>query len=127
VKYRLLYDSPVLEVLDNDPFEELRRDPRVPHAFRIDNHDGTSCAYAEARGFAALYSLRSEEKSFALEKRREQRVERAPATIRGAEPAGANQHVTGVLLHERLANGRNTQGDGSPSTSLLSPGEAMYL
>jgi hypothetical protein len=127
VKYRLLYNSSVLEVLDDDSFQKLRRHPGVPHALRIDHHDGTSSAYAEARGFAALHSLWPEEKSFALEKRRELRVKSASATIRRAEPACANQHVTGVLLHERLANGRNTQGDGSPSTSLLSPGGAMYL
>ena len=66
VKHRLLDDSPMLQVLDHDGVEKLRRNPRVPHTLRIHDNDGSSCTYAEAWRLTPLDPLWPEEESLAL-------------------------------------------------------------
>jgi hypothetical protein len=53
-------------MLDDNPLEQLRSDARVPHTFRIDHNNGTSCTYAKTRRFATLDPVRPEQKSLTL-------------------------------------------------------------
>jgi len=88
------YNAPRLQMLDDDALEELRCDARVPYTFWIDHNDGTSCAHAKTGRFTSLHPVRPEKKSLSLEQRREQRVQRAPATVRRTESSRADQHMT---------------------------------
>lgn len=69
-------------MLDDDAFEQLGSDWRVPDSFGIDDDNGTSCADAEAGGLAALHALWTEEEVFALEKFREEAIEGASFAAR---------------------------------------------
>jgi hypothetical protein len=62
MKYVFIYRPPLLEVLDDDPFEHLRSHPAIPYPFRIYDDDRTLRAYAEARRFTALYAGGAEKK-----------------------------------------------------------------
>jgi hypothetical protein len=66
VEHSIFHDSPTLQMLDDNALEQLRGDARVPHTFRIDHNDGTSCTYAKTRRFAALDPARPEQKSLTL-------------------------------------------------------------
>jgi hypothetical protein len=68
VKHRVLNDPPVLEMLDDNSLENLRRDARIPDAFRIHDNDGTSSTNAEARCLAAFHPPWTEQQAFALKK-----------------------------------------------------------
>ena len=81
VKNRLLDDSSQLEVFHHDSLENLGAHPRVPDAFRIHDNDRTSSTYAKAGRFASLHSRRTEQKTLALEQRREERIERAAPSV----------------------------------------------
>ena len=111
-------------MLDDNSLEKLGRNVRVPHAFTIDDNDRASCTYAKTGRLTSLDPVRPEKKSLALEQRRKQRIQRPSATIGRAESSRAHEYMMRVLLQIRLADRGNTQGFGSPSTSLLSPGGA---
>lgn len=91
----------VPQMLDNYPLEERRSYVSVPDPFRVHDHDRPAAAHAKAWGFPALHAGGAEEQAFALQQRREQRVECATAAIRGAEAARAYQHMSRVWLHGR--------------------------
>lgn len=57
-------------MLHDDSLEQLRSDARVPHTFRINGDDGTSCTNAKTRSFAALHASRPEQEILALKQRR---------------------------------------------------------
>jgi hypothetical protein len=67
MKHRFINWSPVSQVLDHNPFEQLWRDTRVPDAFRIDNDNRAAGADSEARRFAAFHPRGTKKKSFAFE------------------------------------------------------------
>lgn len=55
-------------MFNNDFLEKLRSYSTVPDAFRINDNDRASAAYAKAGSFAALYARRTEQEIFAFEK-----------------------------------------------------------
>jgi hypothetical protein len=67
VKNRLGYRASLLEMLDDDSLQQVRRYFRVPDPIWINDHDRTAAANAEAGSFATLYTLGSEEQVLALE------------------------------------------------------------
>ena len=111
-------------MLYDDALEELGGYAGIPYTFGIHDNDGASCTYAKTGRLTALDPVRPEKKSLALEQRRKQRIQRPSATIGRAESSRAHEYMMRVLLQIRLADRGNTQGFGSPSTSLLSPGGA---
>jgi len=91
----------ILEMLYHDAVQQVRGHARVPDAFGINDDDGPGGADAEAWRLAPLDALWSEEKIFALEQLREQRVDLSTAAVRRAEFSRAHKHVTGIRLHLR--------------------------
>jgi len=69
-KHRLFNHFPVLQVLYDNAFEQLRCDTRIPNALGIHDNDRTTGADAEAGGFTALDSIRTEEQILSIQKRR---------------------------------------------------------
>ena len=78
---RLVDGATALQVLDNNPVQQLRRDTRIPDPVRIHHHNRTSCADAEARRLATFHSRWPEEQSFALQQACELGIECASTTI----------------------------------------------
>jgi hypothetical protein len=74
MKNGVFYRPAVLQVLDDDSLEQVRRDPVIPDSFGIHDHDWSARAYTETGRFAAFNPPRSEEKIFALQKLGEQRI-----------------------------------------------------
>src|SRR3954470_7555644 len=101
MKNRVRYRAPLLEMLDDNPLQKLRCHFRVPDPVRIDHHDRTIAANAQAWRLAALHASRTEEQIFALQQLRQQRIDLASTTFRRAETARADQDVPGVRLHHR--------------------------
>jgi hypothetical protein len=62
-----LYDFPVPEMIDDDPFQELLGDSRVPYALRIHDEDRPAGAHPEARGLPALDSAGAKQQPLALQ------------------------------------------------------------
>ena len=98
---RLVDDSPVPEVLDDNSLQHLRRHVAVPDSFRIHDDNRPAAADAEAWRLAALDAAGAEEQSFTLEEHGKERVECATCAIGRAESARADQHVSRVRLHWR--------------------------
>ncbi len=67
MKDRICHNLPITQVFDDDSLEQLGSYPRIPDAFRIDHHDGTSSTNAEAWRFTALDASGSEEEALTLE------------------------------------------------------------
>ena len=74
-------DAAVAEMFDHNALQKLRRDARVPDAFRVHDDDRPTDADAEARRLAALHSSRPEEKVFTLEELREETIQRSAPTV----------------------------------------------
>ena len=91
-----------LEVLDDDSLQQRRRYIGVPDPFRIDDHNRSAAADAEARRLASLHASRTEEQIFPLQELGEQRIKLSPAAIGRTEVTSAHQYVAGVRLHLRL-------------------------
>ena len=102
MKDRVLDWAPTLQVLDDDAFEQIRCDTRIPGSLRIDHNDWSARADAEAGSFAALHARWSEQQPFALEQARQARVQVATAPVRRTETARAHEDVASVRLHESL-------------------------
>lgn len=102
MKNRLFNRSSVLQVLDDNSLQQLRRDVGVPDSFRVHHDDRAIAAHAEARSFTSLYAIRSEQKIFALQQLGESRIQFATTSVWRAEVAGADKNVVGVTLHLRL-------------------------
>lgn len=102
MKYSLINWFPVLEVLDDNQFQERGCDLGVPDSFRIHDDDRPVATDTKAGGLATLHAPRTKEQIFALEKVGEQRIELASPAVGRAEVASAYEHVTGVRLHLRL-------------------------
>jgi hypothetical protein len=101
VEYALGDDFSVSKVFNYNAFEQSRRDIRVPDPFGVDRDNRARTAHAEAWCFGSLYAGWPEQEPFALQKRREPRVQ-GPATVLGrAKAAGTHEHVPGVGLHLR--------------------------
>jgi hypothetical protein len=66
VKNGLCYRPPTLQVLDNDPLEEIRRHPCIPDPVGVNDDDRSITAHAEAWCLAALDPCRSEQQVFTL-------------------------------------------------------------
>jgi hypothetical protein len=94
-----LHDVTTLEVLHYYPLEKLGSHAGVPHTFGIDNDYRPTLAHSKAWSLAALYPIRSEQQSFALKQRRQQRIQRAAAPFRRAIPTGADDDVAGIRFH----------------------------
>ena len=99
--------SSSLQVLDHDALQQFRRDARVPHTFRIHDHNRPTPTHAEARGLTALHSGRAEQEPLAFEKTGQLRIERATSTIGRTEPSGAYQHVPAVRLEDCFVLGHD--------------------
>lgn len=56
----------ILEMLNDNPLEQLGSDVGVPHALGINHDNGTATAYAEAWGFAPFDPRWSEEEVLPL-------------------------------------------------------------
>jgi hypothetical protein len=67
VKYSLFDRSPILQMLDNDSFQQVGRDVGVPDPIRIHDDDRSIAADAEAWRFSPLHAIRTKEKIFALQ------------------------------------------------------------
>ena len=93
------HNSAVLEMLDDDPVEELRGDVMIPDAVGVDDENGAIFADAEAWGLAPFDAGGAEEEVFALEERGELAVEGAATAIGGAVSTGADEDVTRVRFH----------------------------
>lgn len=101
MNHRLIDDSPVPKVLDDNSLQHLRSDVAVPHPFRVHDDNRPAAADAEAWRLAALDAARAEKQSFPLEEHGKERVESATRAIGRAEAARADQHVSRVRLHWR--------------------------
>ncbi len=101
MKNRVLHHPAVLQVLDHDPFEERERDPGVPDAIGVDDHDGTLPTHTKARRFAALHAARAKEQVLPLEQAGEFGVDLSAAAVWAAVPPSAHQHVARVRIHGR--------------------------
>jgi hypothetical protein len=93
MKYCLLDDPPVTEVLDDDSLQQRRRHPAVPDPFWIHDNDRTASANAETRRLTALDACRAEEQPFSLQERRQEIVELTSPAIGRAEAAHAHEDV----------------------------------
>lgn len=82
MKHRVFDDATVLQMLDDDPLQELWRDVRVPDALGIHHEDRTAGTYAEAWSLAAFHSRRSEQQLLALEQSCQLGIDRATPPIR---------------------------------------------
>lgn len=69
-------------MLDDYPLEELGSYGAIPHPFGIHDDDRTTRTDAKTWCLRALHSTRTREKTFTLEQRSQQRIERSPAAIR---------------------------------------------
>lgn len=67
IENRLLDNTAVLQMLDNDSLEKLRSHSPVPHTFGIHHNDGTSSTNAETRRLSALYPAGTKEEILTLE------------------------------------------------------------
>jgi hypothetical protein len=94
VKHRLFDDAAVSQVLDHDPFEQRRGDPGVPDRIRIHDDDGTAGANSQAWRLPSLHSTGPEQQPFTLKQVRQQGIQLPAASIRRAEPAGADEDMT---------------------------------
>src|SRR5438045_9276043 len=103
MKSVFVYRPSLLEMLDDDAFQQFRRHPRIPDALGIHDYDWSITADAEAWRLAAFRTLRSKQQIFPLQELRQQRVDMATATIGRAEFAGTDQHVTRERLHSRIS------------------------
>ena len=101
MNYCLVDNPTVAQMLCHNPLQEHRRYVPIPNSFRVHDHDRTAAAHAKAWGLPPFHAGGAEEQAFALQQHREQRVECAPAAIRGAEAARAYQHMSRVWLHGR--------------------------
>ncbi len=68
MEYRFADHPAVLQVLDDNAFQQLGGDSGVPDAFRIDNENRASGAHAQAWRFTAFYPSRAKEKASTIEK-----------------------------------------------------------
>lgn len=101
MKDGVLHHPAVLQMLDHDPFEECERDPGVPDALGVDDHDRTLTAHTKAWRFTALHAVRAKEQVLPLEQASEFCVHLSAAAVRAAVPPRAHQHVSGVRIHGR--------------------------
>jgi hypothetical protein len=116
VKHRFLHDSPAAEVFHDDSLQERGGHAGIPDALGIHDDDRSAGTNAEARRLSAFDTRRTEEKPFALQQAREERVERSAFAIRGAEAADADEHVARVRFHQRLALPRRKSGHDAKSS-----------
>ena len=86
-------------MFNNDSLEKLWSYSTVPDAFRINDNDRPSAAYAKAWSFAALYARWTEQEIFAFEKGCKLRVKHATTPVGRAKPSGADDDVARVRLH----------------------------
>lgn len=114
MEHRLLDDTAIAQMFDDDPLEQLRRDTGVPDTLRVDDDDRAARADAEARRLASLDAIGPEQEALALEKGRQQLVQAPAARIRSAKRADANQHVARIWVHTRRGNvfGHVPEGTG---------------
>jgi hypothetical protein len=96
---RLLDDAAVPQMFDDDSLEQRRRDTRIPDALRVDDYDRATRADAEARRLPSLHATGAEQKAFALEKSRQQLVQRPSTRIWSAKRAHADQYVARIRVH----------------------------
>src|SRR5437868_3207925 len=114
MKNVFVYRPSLLEMLDDNAFQQFRRHPRIPNALGIHDYDWSITADAEAWRLAALHTLRAKQQIFALQELRQQRVDVATATIGRAEFAGTDQHVTRVRLHSRISFAHPSKDTATP-------------
>ena len=74
VENRLLDDSTVAQMLDDDALQEIGSNASVPDPLRIHGDDRSARADAEAWRLAALHPARAEEQPFPLKQLREERI-----------------------------------------------------
>jgi hypothetical protein len=99
VKDRRFNGIPMLEMLYHDALQQLRRHPRIPDAFGIYDDDWSGSTHTQTRRLTTLYSLRPEEKIFALQELGEQRINLPATPVGRTKIASADEHVARVGLH----------------------------
>jgi len=82
VKYGVLHNLTILEMLDDDSLENRRSYTSVPDAIRINDDDRPARADAEARRLSALHPRWTEEQTLALKKRRKVRIQSTAFSVR---------------------------------------------
>jgi hypothetical protein len=82
MKHRVFDDASIAQVFDHDALEQCLVDARVPDTVRIDDDDRSTCAYTKTWRLPALHPRRAKEQALALQKVREQAVERASSSLR---------------------------------------------
>jgi hypothetical protein len=93
MKHGLLHHPPIPKVFDHDPLQELRRHTSVPDPFRVHDDDWAAAADTETGCLASLDARRTEEEAFALEKRRQEVVQRSTALFGRAKAPHAHEHM----------------------------------
>lgn len=99
MKDRILDHLAVPEMLDDDAFEERRRDAGIPDRIRVHDDDGARRANPEARSLTPLDPGRAKQQALALQKGRQQRIELTAAPVGRTESAGADEDVARIALH----------------------------
>jgi hypothetical protein len=100
-EHRLVHDSSVSQMLDDNPLQQRRRHVAVPDPFGVHNHDRSPSAHAKAWRLAALDAPRPEQQSFPLKKGWKQAIQLSAPLIRRTMPAHTHQDVAGICIHQR--------------------------
>lgn len=106
VKYRLVHHAPISQVLYDDPLEQLGCDAGVPDPLRVHDHDRSPCAHAEAWGLTTFYPGGAKQEVLSVEQLGEKAIQRRSAAVRRTEAASADEHVTSIRVHSRIAEAR---------------------
>ena len=93
MKYRVLDDAAVSQVLHHDALEQCRRDARVPDRIRIHDDDGTASANSEAGRLPSLHSCRAEQQPLAMEQLGKQGIQLPPTPVGRTEASRADEDV----------------------------------
>jgi hypothetical protein len=109
VKYGLIHDPSIPQMLHDDALEQRRCHAAIPHTVGIDNYDWSAAANAEAWRLSSLDAAGPEEEALTLKQRRQQLIQLAPAMVRRTESANAYEHMARIRLHGRTKT-RGTHG-----------------
>jgi hypothetical protein len=100
---RILNHFSPFQVLDHNALQKRRRDVGIPYSIRVNDDNRTSSAHAKAGCFSALDPVGPEEEPLALKQRSQVRVELPSTPVRRAKAPCADDDVTRVRLHDRIA------------------------
>ena len=100
-EYRLVHDSSVSQMFDDDPLEECGRHVAVPDPLWVHHNDWSSSADPKARRLASLDAQRPEQQSLPLKEGRKQAIQLSAPLIRRTIPAHTHENVARICIHQR--------------------------